>query len=134
MITNESTSPPAPPDEKPVIEHSRQVVQRFRVRPARPADVPCIISLLEANRADSHLADFLVAQDEEERVRGCAELHRHTTELAELLSVAADPSHYTQAWACCWSGGVLRRVPSRCKRETGSSSTPPCCGVRPPSP
>jgi hypothetical protein len=49
MMTNESTSPPAPPDEKPVIEHSRQVVQRFRVRPARPADVPCIISLLEAN-------------------------------------------------------------------------------------
>jgi amino-acid N-acetyltransferase len=124
MTTIESTSPARRPGsgERMVIEHPRQVGQRFRVRPARPADVPRIVSLLEANRADSslfvrsaadvfaHLPDFLVAQDEEERLRGCAALHRHTTEWAELLSVAVDPSYHAQGLGMLLVSGCLERA------------------------
>jgi amino-acid N-acetyltransferase len=73
-------------------------------RPALVGDVPRILGLLRANRDDrsmflrspadvgAHVGEFLVAEDVHHRVVGCAALHEHRTWLAELLSVAVDPS------------------------------------------
>lgn len=74
------------------------------VRAASREDVARIVGLLTANRNDpsmflrsqsdvtAHVEDFLVAEDEKHRTVGCAALHQHRPGLAELLSVAVDPS------------------------------------------
>jgi amino-acid N-acetyltransferase len=75
-----------------------------RCRAASREDAARIVDLLTANRDDpsmflrsqsdvtAHLADFLVAEDEQHLIAGCAALHQHRPWLAELLSVAVDPA------------------------------------------
>jgi amino-acid N-acetyltransferase len=70
---------------------------------ASEADLPGISTALHANKSDpslfqrseadirKHLADFLVVRNETGAVIGCAALHRHSQDLAEILSVAVLP-------------------------------------------
>jgi len=75
----------------------------IEVASATPADVPAILSVLEASAAGNWVFrrraadvgravdDFAVARDPDGRVIGCAALHWSTPSLAELLSVAVLP-------------------------------------------
>jgi N-acetylglutamate synthase-like GNAT family acetyltransferase len=73
-------------------------------RPASVDDAPRIVELLRANCDDpsmfvrsqsdvrAHVRDFLIAEDDHHRTVGCAAFHEHSAWLAELLSVAVEPS------------------------------------------
>ncbi|HJZ66827.1 MAG TPA: GNAT family N-acetyltransferase [Blastocatellia bacterium] len=70
---------------------------------AADSDVSGIVAVLRANQDDRslfqrsaanvgrHLRDFLVAKDAAGRIVGCAAVHRYSTTLAEVLSVAVLP-------------------------------------------
>ena len=76
----------------------------MQVRPARDGDVPLIVELLRANASEPSLfqqppaqvcrtlADFLIAVDDDGAAIGCAALHRHSPDSAEILAVAVAPS------------------------------------------
>lgn len=86
------------------LEDEREVPRAPGVRAASREDVARIVGLLAANRNDPSMflrsqsdvaareEDFLVAVDERHLTVGCAALHQHRPWLAELLSVAVDPS------------------------------------------
>lgn len=73
------------------------------VRKATDADVPAILQILAANQTDSSLfqqseqqvrrtlGDFFVAVREDVEVIGCAALHWHAADNAEILAVAVSP-------------------------------------------
>lgn len=75
----------------------------MNVRSAADEDVRGILDVLEANRANRSLfqqpehqvqktlGDFVVATGEAETIVGCASLHWHTPENAEILAVAVSP-------------------------------------------
>jgi len=73
------------------------------VRRAVDADVPAILGVLRANRDDNSLfqqpehqvkrtlGDFLVSVGPGDEVTGCAALHWHSSDNAEILAVAVSP-------------------------------------------
>jgi amino-acid N-acetyltransferase len=94
--------------EEPLNTQAVRFTPDPHVRPASLADVAGIVSLLADHRADpslflrshgdvsTHLADFLVAQDPSGHLCGCAALHQHTADLAELLSVAVESARHSR--------------------------------------
>lgn len=91
-------------------------------RAATEGDVGDIVAALRANRADPSLfqrspanvrrwiSDFLVARDGAGRVLGCAALHRHGADLAEVLSVAVLPAAQGQGIGGLLAEAVLARA------------------------
>lgn len=75
----------------------------MRIRTATDADVASIVAVLGANRSDTSLfqqpesqvrrtlGDFLLAVNTASEVEGCAALHWHRPENAEILAVAVVP-------------------------------------------
>ncbi len=69
-----------------------------------PEEVDAIVATIEANRGDSamflrsrsdvrqNVSDFIVAKEPDGQVLGCAAVHKHTTFVAEILSVSVVPS------------------------------------------
>jgi amino-acid N-acetyltransferase len=75
----------------------------MEIRKADESDVRAIVDVLDANRADRSLfqqpehqvrrtlGDFIVATGDADVVAGCAALHWHTPQNAEILAVAVSP-------------------------------------------
>ncbi|MBI2897404.1 MAG: GNAT family N-acetyltransferase [Deltaproteobacteria bacterium] len=75
----------------------------MEIREAIDADVGAIVAVLDANRSEASLfqqpprqvrrtlADFVLAVDDEGTIHGCAALHWHMTDNAEILAVAVAP-------------------------------------------
>jgi amino-acid N-acetyltransferase len=100
----------------------------FLVRAATVNDAGAIVACLAANRSDralflrtqpdvlGHLHDFLVAEDPAQNIVGCAALHYHRPDCAEILSVAVLPAAQRQGIGAV----LLREAIARARRPLTS--------------
>jgi amino-acid N-acetyltransferase len=105
-MTSASTSPtrastPAPIEvERATAEDAGEIARLLR----RNADVPTLI--LQPPRAVlRHIDEFLVVRGPDRMVVACAQLHWHRPRMAEVMSVAVEPSRHGEGL-----GGVLVRA------------------------
>lgn len=94
----------------------------FRIRPARPKDVPTIRALVDTYTSDGRLLakapvtlyeqvqEFVVAVDDDDRVLGCGALHVMWEDLAEVRTVATDPDFHAQGVGSAIVAALIERA------------------------
>jgi amino-acid N-acetyltransferase len=107
------------------------------VRAATVNDVAPIAACLASNRSDRalflrapadvlrHLYDFLVAEDPAQEVVGCAALHYHRPDCAEVLSVAVLPAAQGQGIGAVLVRETVGRARSRATSQLWLATAKP---------